>query len=299
MKAMGLGALFVLLLADRCILAQGALTVVSTPDYNYLVAPNSFVSMFAANIAAGTFVASDESPAQLPTTLGGVSATITDTSGNTLPIPLIAVTPGQINAIVPTGLDIGTPSLDGILASVTLRASDGSQITGQVTVAAVAPSLFTADQSGGWLAAAQVVTTHADGSQSFMPSIATCTSNLVWNGMTWSGCVPIPISLGLATDEVVLVLYGTGIRGVVSVVALCPNCGYVPVADSEGLTVLYAGPQAAGGPGSFYGLDQVNLLLPRSSAGSGIVPIMVEVFAGLINGVGGAADSNTVYVDIQ
>jgi hypothetical protein len=103
---------------------------------------------------------------------------------------------------------------------VILTTSSGSKITGTIELQTVTPSLFTADESGGWLAA----------DQTFIPSIATCTSNLVWNGMTWSGCVPIPINMGTSTDQVVLILFGTGIRGAN---ALAQD-GYSPVSVSAG-----------------------------------------------------------------
>jgi uncharacterized protein (TIGR03437 family) len=279
--------------------------VVSAADYTaYSLAPDSIVSLFAANIAKGVFVGEDQSSTALPLSLGGVSATITDVSGNTLPIGLISVTPSQVNAVLPRGLQSG-------VAVLRLTTSTGDQISCKVTIAAVAPSLFTADQSGGWLAAAQVVTVHADGSQTFMNSVARCTSSLVWNGSTWSGCVPIPIDLGSSTDQVVLELFGTGIRGVYSVIAAnCPNCGYMPVevqvcterycAEGSGtsLTAGYAGPQGAGGPGSFYGLDQINVALPHGLAGSGVVLLSVAV-ATYTDGYWMVAPINTVNVDIQ
>jgi uncharacterized protein (TIGR03437 family) len=148
--------------------------------------------MFATNIATGTFLAVSQ---PLPTSLGGVSATISDGSGNTLPIQLIAVTPIQVNAVLPSG------SLWGTI--VNLTASDGHLISGPISMDLTAPSLFTADESGTWLPAAQVLTVHADGSQTFMSSVATCSDSLVWNGSTWSRCVPIPINLGSSTDQVI------------------------------------------------------------------------------------------------
>ncbi len=247
--------------------------------------------------------------------LGGVSATITDASGKTLPIQLIVVTPGQVNAVLPSGLQSGL-YFSGTEATINLTTSAGKQLTGTVELETVAPSLFTADESGGWLAAAQVVIAHADGSQTFIPSIATCTSNLVWNGMTWSGCVPVPINLGSNTDRAVLELYGTGIRGVSSIVPLCPPnaCGAItaltavsvtvgtmgaPLSYSIPLTMLYVDPQAAGTPGSFYGLDQINVALPHSLAGSGVLAIYLSALAGFTADEGAAADANTVYIDIQ
>ena len=161
--------------------------------------------------------------------------------------------------------------------------SIGIVLTGPVTLDAVMPALFSADQTDNWLAAAQVVTTHADGSQSLMSSIATCTGNLVYNGYTWSPCVPIPINLGSSTDQVVLELYGTGIRAANSIAQQNPQYANQPSVsvfvgpscpsgcDQPSLQVLYAGPQGAGAPGSFYGLDQVNVVLPHSLAGSGAI----------------------------
>ena len=277
-------------------------TTVSAADYTAPVAPDSIVSMFAANIATGTLLAEN---LPLPTSLGGVSATVTDSSGNTLPIQLIVVTPLQVNAVLPGALQSGN-------ATVNLTASNGQLISGTVSVDVTAPSLFTADQTGTWLPAAQVVTVHADGSQTFMSSVATCTDSLVWNGSTWSDCVPIPINVGSSTDQVVLELFGTGLRGANSISQAC-GCIAVVVdvctaaypaacaATSGGLNVLYIGPQGAGLPGSFDGLDQINVVLPPSLAGSGMLSLVVYVAA-----PGPAAygswemnSSNTVTLGIQ
>jgi uncharacterized protein (TIGR03437 family) len=281
-----------LLLALSCAVAQGTVTTVSTADYvGYPLAPNSIVSLFATNIATGTFSSQNTSPNPLPTSLGGVSATITDASGKAAPISLIAVTPGQVNAVLPSGLLAGA-------AVVNLTTSGGSHLSGSVTIAAVAPSLFTADESGGWLAAAVLLIAHADGSQTVVGPIATCGTALVWNGATWSHCVPVPINLGSATDQAVLELYGTGLRGADGVVqvsagqCISGQCNYLPV--------LYAGPQAAGAPGSFYGLDQVNLSLPHWLTGSGTLTLSLSALSGYsTNGVGIGANANQVSVYIQ
>jgi hypothetical protein len=277
-------------------LAQTSLTIVSAADYNSAygsVVPGSIVSMFAANIATGTFFAEN---LPLPTSLGGVSATISDGAGNTLPIQLIAVTPLQVNAVLPS-------AFYGNI--VNLATSNGQQISGAISMDATAPSLFTADESGTWLPAAQVLTVHADGSQKFMSSVATCSDSLVWNGSTWSHCVPIPIDLGSSTDQVILELFGTGIRGVnslpqnvqeVDVGVSCAKADPLSCNFSNGssLNVLYAGAQGAGSPGSFAGLDQINVLLPQSLAGSGMVFLGVSVSDGFeLNG------SNTVTLAIQ
>jgi len=276
-------------------LAQTSLTVVSAADYNSAygsVAPGSIVSMFAANIATGTFFAEN---LPLPTSLGAVSATISE-GPNMLPIQLIAVTPLQVNAVLPSGF-IGT--------IVNLTTSNGQQISGPISMDLTAPSLFTADESGTWLPAAQVLTVHADGSQTFMSSVAMCSDTLVWNGSTWSRCVPIPIDLGSSTDQVILELFGTGVRGVNSLpqnvqeVDVDVSCAMADplgcnFSNGSSLNVLYAGAQGAGLPGSFAGLDQVNVLLPHSLAGSGMVFLTVSVSDGFeVNG------SNAVTLGIQ
>jgi len=179
---------------------------------------------------------------------------------------LIVVTPGQVNAVLPVGLATGE-------ATVNLVSNTGAAITGDVSVVTVAPSLFAADESGHGIAAAQEVIAHQDGRQTFIGAIASCTS---------SECTPTPISLGSSTDQAILELFGTGIRDAAANVS-------VTVGDAQG-TVMYAGPQGGGGPDSYYGLDQVNVLLPRSLAGAGTVNVLLTA---------GGQTANTVTVDIQ
>ena len=64
-----------------------------------------------------------------------------------------------------------------------------------------------------------------------------------------SGCVSLPMDLGQPTDQLIVTLYGTGIRG------------------NTGLTNAAAD----------VGLDQVNLVLPRSLAGAGEVPVVLTI----------------------
>ena len=76
--------------------------------------------------------------------------------------------------------------------------------------------------------------------------------------------LPRPIDLGPPTDQVYIILYGTGIRFRRSNVNL--HLGWVTE------SVAYAGPQ-----GGYAGLDQVNALIPRSLAGSGKVNLTLTV----------------------
>lgn len=73
---------------------------------------------------------------------------------------------------------------------------------------------------------------------------------------TQNRVVAVPIDLGPATDQVFLVLYGTGIRGYDY-----PIVGKIGAVSCE---VPYAGWHA-----DFVGLDQVNVRIPRELAGKG------------------------------
>jgi hypothetical protein len=187
------------------------------------------------------------------------------------------------------------------------------KLCGSTTLNPVVPSLFTADQTGGWLAAAQVVIAHSDGSQTFMSSIAQYSGSLTFNGSSWSNWTPIPISLGSSTDVAVLELFGTGIRAVNSFASALKSLGSPLVSVDVcsraqdctpygSLNVLYAGAQGAGESGSFYGLDQINAVLPHSLAGSGMVFVEVGVTApcagcGLVPWM--VVTPNMVQIDIQ
>jgi len=248
--------------------ATAVVTTVSAASGAAPVTADSIVSMYAVNISTAVFTASAGPPAPLPPALGGVSATITDSSGKTAPIGLIVVTPGQVNAVLPSGLATGE-------ASINLVTGSGPIISGDVNLVTVAPSLFTADESGKGTAAAQVAIAHQNGTQTFTGAIASCNS---------SGCTPTQISLGSTTDQAVLELFGTGIRG-----AGGASNVTVTVGNTQA-TVQYAGAQGGGSVGSFYGLDQVNVLLPRSLVGSGTVNVVLTA---------GGQTANTVTVDIQ
>ncbi len=77
-------------------------------------------------------------------------------------------------------------------------------------------------------------------------------------------CTPVPIDLGDANEQVILLLYGTGIRGRTALDKVRVQIGG---ADAE---VQYAGAQ-----GEYPGLDQVNVKLPRSIASRGEVAVVL------------------------
>ena len=83
---------------------------------------------------------------------------------------------------------------------------------------------------------------------------------------TRGGYVAVPINLGGADEQVYLVLFGTGLRYASSPAAVTAKVGGVDA------PVTFAGPQS-----EFVGLDQVNILLPRSLAGRGEVEVRLSV----------------------
>jgi len=170
-------------------------------------------------------------PPDLPFSLGEVTFTVKDSSGVERPAPLYAVTSNQVNYVVPSGTTAG-------IASVTAKSGDRFIGEGDILIEPVAPSLF---------GPVEVVRVR-DGVQTVE------TLNL---GV---------IDMGPDTDDVYLVLYGTGIRWRSSLANVTAKLAGIEA------VVEYAGPQ--GSPG----LDQVNLHLPRSLAhrGAGGIELMVD-----------------------
>ena len=242
--------------------ATAPVTTLSAASGTAPVTADSIVSMYGVNISTAVAGAPAGPPEPLPPVLEGVSATITDSSGKTTPIGLIAVTPNQVNGVLPAGLTTGE-------ATIKLVTSSGPVISGDVSLVTVAPSLFTADESGQGIAAAQVVIAHADGSQTFIAAIASCDS---------SGCTPKPTSLGSSTDQAVLELFGTGIRGAGGAANVSVSVGNTPG------PVMYAGPQG-GSPDSYYGLDQVNIMLRAQFGGAGTVNVVLTAAGDTANTV--------------
>jgi uncharacterized protein (TIGR03437 family) len=205
------------------------------------VAPDSIVSLFGSNLATSTASAPAMAP---PTVLAGTSLTFSEGSGSVLPASLYFVSPGQVNAVVPAQLAAGP---------VTFQIGNSS---GTATLAAVAPSLFSANSNGRGPAAAFVFRLHADGATS-LESTVTCTAG---------ACSNAPIDLSSATDQVYLELFGTGIRARGSLSDVRVSVGGVLV------TPTYAGPQP-----QYPGMDQVNIPLPNALAGRGELNLDLSV----------------------
>lgn len=232
------------------IAAPGAATTVSAASYrNNPLATDGIVTAFGQNFATTTQAA--PTGTALPTTLAGASITITDALNVARTAPLFFVSPTQINFQVPQGTAPGA-------ANLAFRNTNGTLSLGTANIANIAPALFAANASGRGLAAAVVQRTRADGSQSFEPVARFDT--------TQNQFVAVPIDLGAATDRVFLVMFGSGFR-------------YRSALSAVGVTLggTAAPVSFAGAQGSFIGLDQANIELPRSLAGRGELDVVLTV----------------------
>lgn len=220
------------------------------------LAPGSIGTIFGQGLAASTEAAG---ALPLPLVLAGTAVTIRDSGGVERPAPLFFVSPGQINLLVPEAARAG-PATFSVLR--------GEQVVarGALRLETVAPGIFTANADGKGPPAAVVVRANPDGGQTAGP-VFQC-------GAAPGSCVTVPIDLGAETDQVFLLLFGTGISGRSALSAVTARIGG---ANAE---VLYAGAQ-----GAYAGLDQINLRLPRSLAGRGEVELIVTVDGKVANTV--------------
>jgi uncharacterized protein (TIGR03437 family) len=219
------------------------------------VAPGGLAFAFGESLPS---VDAGEVLGPLPTTFGGTTVSIFDAKGATTAAPLLFVSPTQLTFEVPPSVAAGS-------AKITISGPNGTQAVSPVQIAAVAPALFTLNGSG--LAAGTAVRVSASGTQ---------TVESVYSVAGDGTFVANPISMGSATDQVYLILFGTGLQA-------AGTAGVQVTVSGVKATVLYAGPT------SYTGGDQVNILLPASLAGKGNVNIVLTA-----NGIQANATQITV-----
>ena len=216
-------------------------TVVSASAADYVsttVAPDSIVAAFGTKLATRIEVAQG---LPLPTSLAGTIVKI-----NGVAAPLFAVTPGQVNLLIPSGLPSGP-------AEIKVIAGDGSISSGAITIVPVQPGIFTSNQSG-----------------SGAPAGLWTPDGLNYFPVGRPDGTPIPMDAGGY-----LVLPATGLRYAPNADGSNSNGVAESVQVSVGGTpapVLYAGAQ-----GTYAGLDQVNLQVPASLRGRGQVELVMTV----------------------
>lgn len=214
------------------------------------IAPESIVAAFGVNMATGVEIANT---VPLPTSLLGTKVTIKDSAGTSRDSALFFVAPTQINYQVPPGTAEGN-------ATVTVSINNNVVGMGTMKVAKVAPGLFSANASGVGVAAAVILRVR-NGSVTFEPVAR----------FEGGQNVPIEIDLGPAGDVVYLLAYGVGLRGRSSAQNISVNLGGVIKTLDPG---AFEDALPADG---FVGLDQVNILLPRTLIGKGLTSITLTV----------------------
>jgi uncharacterized protein (TIGR03437 family) len=205
----------------------------------------------------------------LPTQLAGNSVRVRDSAGNERLAPLFFVSAGQINYQLPVGAASGS-------AIVTVSNGNGVVTTNSILVTSVAPGLFTANANGQGVPAGVALRVKPNGTQSYEP--------LAQFDATQSRFVPAAIDVyGVfppnINDQIYLILFGTGLRGRSAQANVRAYVGGIEV------PVLFASALFASAQGQLIGVDQVNLLLPKSLVLRGELEVLLTVDGKLANEV--------------
>jgi uncharacterized protein (TIGR03437 family) len=208
-------------------------------SYQAVLAPDAITALFGTQLATQTGSANT---VPLPTTLGG-----TRIFANGSPAPLFFVSPTQTNYLLPSTV---VPKVNTQLVTVA-----GNGVVSQQTLKAFAeaPGIFTANASGSGGPAA------------------------LWtrDGVTNSPVTNLDGSLNPIPTGAFLILFGTGWRHAPDPITNDNNgVGEVVQANFGGTIAPVAFAAAQGG---LVGLDQMNIQIPASLAGRGIVDLTITV----------------------
>ena len=209
---------------------------VSAATFNPGLAGEAIAAGFGSGLA--TTSRSAGAGSALPTELAGTRVQVADSAGSKRLAQLFFVSPSQVNYLVPRDTAVGT-------ATITVTSGDGTVSVGTTDISNVAPGLFTVGADGRGIPAALALRVKSNGAQSYEA---------------------LPVDLGPESDQVFLILYGTGMRHRLTLSAVTARIG------GTACEVIYAGPQ-----GAFAGEDQVNVRLPRSLKGRGEMDVQIQV----------------------
>jgi uncharacterized protein (TIGR03437 family) len=174
-----------------------------------------------------------------------------------------------MNIWIPPGVAAGPATISFPVTGLPPGVGAAALRSVPVTIQKVAPGLFSADGTGTGVAAASAVSVAIPMQTQSPVTVFTCDTK---------GCAASPIDVGI-DRPVYLTLYATGVRG-----ASSPDNVLVTIGTTT-VKPTYAGPQM-----QIPGLDQVNVPLPLSLRGSGLVNVRVTV-----DGI----RSNAVQINIQ
>jgi uncharacterized protein (TIGR03437 family) len=228
--------------------AQQQLTVVSAASPMVGVTADSVASVFGSAISTETLSAMST---PWPTSLGDItSVTVTDSNKQQQGAGILFISPSQMNVYIPAGVAVGPATIAFPTTGLAPGVGTAALRIANVNIQKSAPGLFSAEGSGAGVAAALglqvVIPTQI---QAPIPVFA-CSAP--------GTCSAVPIALGVDTP-IYLSFFGTGIRGARAVSMTIGTTAVEP---------MYAGPQT-----QYPGLDQVNIALPISLHGAGLVNV--------------------------
>lgn len=218
------------------------------------LAPGSNASVFGTDLSTGQ-PTSPQTP--WPPEVSGTTVTLVDSTGAKTTALLNYVSATQINFLIPSTVAVGP-------LTVTVTSGDGTVASAEAQVTAMAPAIYTLNAAN--LAAAYV-------------DCVTGSTQTLENPFQLSGgaLVAQPVNLG-SCDESILLLFGTG----------------MDTAQASGVQVIFGGTPGmvlwAGPQGTWPGLDQINVVIPKSLTGAGNVAVALSA--------GGIA-ANIVNITIQ
>ncbi len=144
---------------------------------------------------------------------------------------------------------------------MTVTAADNTATNGPFQVVNTAPGMFAANGTG--LFAGSVFVVSASGTQTAQNNYQLDANQNV---------VPLPINVSNASNQVFLIMYGTGVRHAASVTA---------TVGGQTVPITFAGAQEL-----FVGEDQVNIgPLPSGLAGGGVAKIIITAYGQTANTV--------------
>lgn len=242
-----------------------AVATLSAASFEAGAAPESIVASFGQSLATQTASATT---VPLPTQLGGTTVEV-----NGVRAGLFFVSASQVNYVIPSTTLSGT-------ANVVIRSGDGTVSNGTVQVVQVLPGIFSANGNGRGAAAAVFLRVRFNGTQ-IIQTFEPATQFNATSGRMITKPVDLGPDRGPATDKIYLVLFTTGLR-------------YFDPPAKENISVLIGGvsiaPDAVVPQLGLVGVDQVNVEIPRSLIGRGVVSVAVSAT--------GYSSSNLVDIEI-
>lgn len=234
---------------------KGLVSVSSASLKPTILAPESLVSAWGTNFSSWP-LSSDSGPVM---ELNGTVVKVKDGACVERIAPVFFVSPTQVSYLVPPG------SVSGA-GTVSIYNADGGQAISAVKIGKVAPALFTANGTGSGPAAMSVLRIGSTGKTEY--------ENPLRFDFGRNAYVAMPIEIARPGEQVFLQLFGTGLRFRSSLTNVKATVGGVPV------EVTFVGSQQ-----DWPGVDQVNLRLPPSLAGRGLVEVRLVVDQISVNSV--------------